>query len=58
VKKKKMKQVSCQLCGLDRDEVNPEYQCVNCGRFAFDCCVADNDAICTGCKEKQNQEGQ
>lgn len=32
-------EVRCPNCGLERAKGEPVYECVDCGKEGFDCCV-------------------
>lgn len=45
----------CPSCGLDfpdRDaKTEPEYECTECGKIGYDCCVPGKGMRCNGCQE-------
>ncbi len=49
---------TCPGCGVTYPERNPHtepvYECVECGKEGFDCCVPGTGAICMECEEKAN----
>ena len=57
--KKPTKTVLCPNCGMvEREEGEPVYACVECGKQGFDCCVAGTNTICNECEEREKNEGE
>jgi hypothetical protein len=41
----------CPYCGdEEREDGEPVYECPECGREGFDCCVAGNNCLCNECE--------
>lgn len=45
----------CPSCGMEFDEQEPTYECADCGRIGFSCCVPGNHSRCTFCEDEAEE---
>lgn len=45
----------CPSCGSERPDDEPVYECMECGKEGFDCCVYDNYSLCDECQEIEDE---